>query len=95
MRNTRKEGITMQQFDYTITEPLGMHARPAGMFVKEASLCECGVTITKGEKTVDAKRIFGVMGLSVKSGDSVTITLDGSDEEAAAEKLQAFMKETL
>lgn len=84
----------MQKFECTITDPLGMHARPAGLFVQETCLCESIITISNGERTVDAKRIFGVMGLAVKNGDTVIITVEGPDEEQAAARLEAFMKET-
>lgn len=85
----------MKEFKYVITDPMGMHARPAGMFVKEASACECNVTLTKGGKSVDAKKIFAVMGLSVKYGEEVAITLEGIDEDKALEALQFFMKKNL
>ena len=85
----------MKEFKYTITDPMGMHARPAGMFVKEASACECSITLTKGEKSVDAKKIFAVMGLSVKCGEEVTISLEGEGEDKALEALESFMKENL
>lgn len=85
----------MKTFKYTITDPLGMHARPTGLFVKEASSYESSIKISKGEKTVDAKKIFGVMGLAVKNGDIITIDIEGADEETAAQNLEAFVKETL
>lgn len=85
----------MKEFKCIITDPLGMHARPAGLFVKEASLYESSITISKGEKTVDAKRIFGVMGLAIKNGDIITINIEGTDEETAAENLESFINETL
>lgn len=85
----------MKEFKYTITDPLGIHARPAGLFVKEASSYESSISLSKGEKTVDAKRIFVVMGLAVKNGDTVTVNIEGPDEESAAGCLEVFMKETL
>lgn len=85
----------MKAFRYTVMDPLGMHARPAGAFVKEASACESSVKLAKGEKSVDAKKIFGVMGLSVKCGDEVTVTVEGPDENGAAARLEEFMKSNL
>lgn len=87
----------MRKFSYTITDPLGMHARPAGLFVKKASEFECDIIIYKNndDKKVNAKRIFAVMGLAIRNGDVVNLQLDGSDEDIAAEKLEQFMKETL
>jgi phosphocarrier protein len=46
-----------------------------------------------GERTADAKRILGLMGLGVKQGDLVKLTVEGEDEDAAALKLKAFMWE--
>lgn len=72
-----------------------MHARLTGFFVQEASQYESMVTISNGKRAVDAKRIFGVMGLAIKNGDTVTITVEGPDEQTAAIKLEAMMKEML
>lgn len=85
----------MKEFRYVITDEQGIHARPAGLFVKEAAACECNVTISKEDKEVDAKRILGVMGLGVKKGQEIVLKTDGADEDAAMEKLSAFLKENL
>jgi len=85
----------MTEFTYTITDPLGVHARPAGVFVKEAANYPCTITIGKNGKDVDAKRILGVMSLGVKQGEDVVVKCDGDQEEEAAQKLEAFLKENL
>lgn len=85
----------MKEFVYTITDPEGIHARPAGQFVKEAAACACKVTITKDGKEVDAKRILGVMGLGVKQGMEITLKCDGEGEDEAIAKLSAFLTENL
>uniref|UniRef100_UPI003FEF5CB9 HPr family phosphocarrier protein n=1 Tax=Roseburia sp. TaxID=2049040 RepID=UPI003FEF5CB9 len=85
----------MKEFQYTITDREGIHARPAGIFVKEAAAFPCKVTIAKGDKEVDAKRIFGVMGLGVKCGEEITIRTDGEQEEEAIAKLSSFLQENL
>lgn len=85
----------MKEFQYTITDREGIHARPAGIFVKEAAAFPCKVTIAKGDKEVDAKRIFGVMGLGVKCGEEITIRTDGEQEEEAIAKLSNFLQENL
>ena len=84
----------MNQFDYIIKDELGIHARPAGLLVKEAGKFTSSITIAKGEREADAKKIFGLMGLGVKCGDTVTTTADGADEDAAIAALEAFMKST-
>lgn len=80
----------MTTFEYVITDELGIHARPAGLFVKEAAKQECTVYIVKGEKRADAKKIFGVMGLAVKSGDKIRVECEGEQEEEAAKTLETF-----
>ena len=79
----------MKQFTITIQDKEGLHARPAGLLKG----FQCAVTLTKGEKTADLKKIFAVMGLAVKGGDSITVTCDGADEEAAAAALEKMFAE--
>ena len=85
----------MKEFKYVITDPEGIHARPAGILVKQAAGYQSSVKIAKGEKSADSKRIFGVMGLGVKTGEEVTITVEGADEDTAAAELETFFKENL
>ena len=85
----------MKTFDYTITDPEGIHARPAGILVKEAGKFSSKITRVKDGKEADAKRIFGIMGLGVKKGNTVTVKVDGEDEEAAFAMLETFFKENL
>ena len=85
----------MKEFKYVITDPEGIHARPAGILVKQAAGYQSAVKITKGEKSADAKRMFGVIGLGVKTGEAVTITVEGDAEDTAITELEAFFKENL
>ena len=85
----------MKEFTYTIKDEMGIHARPAGLFVKEAAAFPCAVTITKDGKEVDAKRIFGVMGLGVTCGQEIILKTDGEKEEEAMETLSKFLEENL
>lgn len=85
----------MKEFQYVIQDSAGIHARPAGRLVQMASGFSASVTIIKGEKSADAKRIFGVMGLAAKQGDTITIQVDGADEDKAAMELETFLKENL
>ena len=81
----------MKTFDYLIKERI-IHARPAGLLVKEAGCFKSSIILAKGEKSADAKKIFGIMGLGVKRGDRVTLNIDGEDEEEAAVRLEELMK---
>ena len=85
----------MKTFNYTITDPLGIHARPAGAIAAEAKKFSAGITIAKGEKTADGRRLFALMGLSAKEGDTLTVTCIGEDEDAAAEALRALLEANL
>ena len=85
----------MKEFTYVITDPEGIHARPAGELVKVAKGFQCDIKLTKDGKSGDCKKIFGLMGLAVKNGNEVTVTSDGEDEEAAYEGVSKFMQENM
>ena len=83
----------MKSFEYVITDPVGIHARPAGLLVKEVkSHADSVITITKGDKSVNALKLMAIMQMGIKQGDTVTISVEGSDEEAAAAAIEAFFK---
>ena len=85
----------MKELSYVITDPEGIHARPAGALVKEAAAFTSKITIGKDGKEVDAKRIFGIMGLAAKQGQTIVLKAEGDDEDAAIEKLGTFLKKNL
>ena len=66
----------MKQFQYTIKDELGVHARPAGLLVKLAKQYTSAITIEKNGKVADARKMFAVMGLGVKNGDTITVSAD-------------------
>lgn len=82
----------MKEFQYTIQDPNGLHARPAGLLVQAAQKTKSTVKITRGEKSADLKRLFSVMGMNVKHGETVTVTVEGPDEETAAKTLEDFFQ---
>ncbi|MBQ4472868.1 MAG: HPr family phosphocarrier protein [Lachnospiraceae bacterium] len=83
----------MKSFEYVITDPVGIHARPAGIMVKEIKNYLSTVTIAKGEKSVNAKKLMALMGMGIKQGDTVTVCVEGEDEEEVAPKLEQFFKD--
>ena len=85
----------MKEITYVITDREGIHARPAGLLVKAASRFQSALTIKKGDKGGDLKRIFAVMGLAAKQGETVTITAEGADEAEAIEAIEACLKANL
>lgn len=85
----------MRTFNYTIKDELGIHARPAGMLAKTAKELDSEITITKGEKTVGATKLMALMGLGVKCGDTITVTANGGNEDAALEEMKSFLEANL
>ena len=85
----------MKTFTYIIKDKEGIHARPAGIIVSEAKKYSSSISITNKGKKADLKRIFGVMGLCVKSNEEVLIEIDGADEELAYTKLKELFEENL
>ncbi len=85
----------MKTFTYTLTDEQGIHARPAGLLVAEMKKFSASITIQKGEKTADAKKLFAVMKLAAKKGEEITFEIEGEDENEATAAAQAFMQENL
>ena len=85
----------MKEFTHVIADPLGLHARPAGMLVKACAGYASAVTITAPPGKADAKRLMAVMRLAAKQGMELTVSVDGADEEKAAAELQAFLQANL
>lgn len=83
----------MVQFEYTIKEEMGLHARPAGIMVKELKPLACEVIIICGQRKADAKKMFALMAMGVKFGETVTVTIDGENEEKVKEDLVKFFHE--
>ncbi len=86
----------MQQFTYTVNDPLGLHARPAGLLAKLAKpYADTVITITKGDKTVKASQLMKLMSLAVKNGDEVVIAAEGPAEAEAIAAVKKFFEENL
>ena len=87
----------MKQFQYTITDPMGLHARPAGMLAKAAKALDSTVTIAKadGSKSAAATKLMAIMGMGIKTGETVTVTVEGGNEEANFAAMEQFFKENL
>lgn len=86
----------MKQFSYTITDPVGIHARPAGLLAKAAKALDSTITIAKADgKSAAATKLMAVMGLGVKTGETITFTIEGGDEEASAAAMEQFCKDNM
>ena len=85
----------MKQFTYTVKDELGVHARPAGLLVKLAKKYSSKVTLEKNGKTCDMRKLMAVMGLGIKQGETITVTVDGEDEATAADEIATFLSENV
>lgn len=83
--------MKMIKFDYVISDKEGIHARPAGLLVQEAKKHTATVTLENKGKTADAKRLLAVMSLAAKCGETVTVTVNGENEEQAAQAIKEFL----
>ena len=84
----------MKEFEFTVKNEEGLHARPAGILAKEAKKYESKVSITNEKgKTADVTKLISVMGLGVKCGQNITVKVDGPDEEEVFESVRAFFEE--
>ncbi|MBQ8682441.1 MAG: HPr family phosphocarrier protein [Selenomonadales bacterium] len=85
----------MEQFTYKIKDPVGIHARPAGQLVKMVKELSSSVTIAKGDKSVSAVKLIAIMGLGVRTGDTITVTVEGENEKVDSARLKSFLEERL
>ena len=85
----------MLSFHYTITDEAGLHARPAGLLVKEAKKYDSKIVIKKDTRAVEATKLMAVMSLGVKCGQEVEVEISGSDETTVYEELKAFFEANL
>lgn len=86
----------MKQFTYTITDPVGIHARPAGMLVKAIKALDSTVTVAKADgKSALGTKLMALMGLGIKQGDTVSVRIEGENEDTDAANLEQFFKDNL
>lgn len=73
--------------EITVTNEVGLHARPATYFIQKANEFKCGIWVEKEERRVNAKSLLGVLSLGIVKGTTITLIADGADEEASVEAL--------
>ncbi len=92
----KRSQLNMKQFQFTVQDPLGIHARPAGLLAKLAKgYSDTVITITKDGNTVKASQLMKLMNLAVKQGCEVTVAAEGPAEDEAIAAMKAFFEETL
>jgi len=85
----------MKSFSYVIKDELGIHARPAGLLVKEAKKFNSKAMLEVDGKITELTKLLALMNLGIKRGNKIKISIEGGDEEAAARALETFFKENL
>lgn len=74
----------MKEFEFVVTDPQGIHARPAGLLVKEAKKFESNISVFKGARKGDLKKIFTIMALGVKQGETIKVQVEGTKNRQLA-----------
>ncbi len=77
----------MKTIEYCITSSVGIHARPAGLLAKESAAFSSEITVAANGKTASAKKLFALMKLGAKQNDTIVVTAEGVDEEAAIARI--------
>ena len=78
-----------------ITNPTGLHLRPAGNLCKQAMRYKSKVTFNYGGNIANAKSVLSVLGACIKTGDVITLICEGDDEEEALKNLAAYIENGL
>ncbi|HEU5246147.1 MAG TPA: HPr family phosphocarrier protein [Candidatus Udaeobacter sp.] len=89
---SRAERARKIEKDVPITNRLGLHARPAAMFVRIASRYRSEIWVSKEEEVVNGKSIMGLMMLAAGQGSKLRIRCEGPDADKAMEELEALIK---
>jgi len=82
----------MKKLSVILANESGLHARPASMFVKEASKYKSMIRIEKDGQAYNGKSIMGILSMGTSKGDSLTITTEGADEKEALEALKKLFE---
>ncbi|MBV9009221.1 MAG: HPr family phosphocarrier protein [Verrucomicrobia bacterium] len=77
--------------EITVVNRLGMHARPAALFVKVASRYRCGVWVKKEDEEVNGKSIMGLMMLAAGQGSKLQVRCEGPDADAAMKEIEQLV----
>ena len=80
---TKKRETRKAERDLVITNKLGLHARPAALFVQTANRFESSIEIRKEDMSVDGKSIMGIMTLAAEMGSAIRVTATGKDADEA------------
>ncbi len=85
----------MEQLTFLIKDKNGMHARPAGAFVNEAKKYKSDITVYKGDKEANGKRLLSLMGLGAVCNSVLTVKAEGDDEKEAINAIKIILENNL
>lgn len=83
----------MYKQEVILESETGLHARPASMFVKEASKYKCDINLIKADQKYNAKSIMGLLSMGAAKGDTLIIEAEGEDEKEAVDALVEIIKD--
>ncbi|MBE6939960.1 MAG: HPr family phosphocarrier protein [Ruminococcaceae bacterium] len=78
--------------EITITNEVGLHARPATYFIQKANEFKSGIWVEKEERRVNAKSLLGVLSLGIMKGTTISLIADGADEQEAVAALRELIE---
>jgi phosphocarrier protein len=85
----------VKTFQYQITDAVGIHARPAGLLVQEAKKYGSKIMLQVNGKSAEAAKLMALMSLGVKQGQTVTVSVEGADEDEACRGMKDFFRKNL
>jgi phosphocarrier protein len=89
------KGVFLKELIYTIKAPIGIHARPAGLFVRKLQEFSSTVRIFRGNEFCDGKKLLALMKMQIKAGEEISLQFEGDDEDAAVAVARTFLLEHL
>ncbi len=81
----------MKQFEFTLKNEHGLHARPAGLFIQVCNRFQCSVNLYKGDQKYNGKSMLGILKMAASKGDAIRIEADGADESEAIKAIQTLV----
>ena len=91
----KSSGELLTGFDYSITDPVGLHARPAARLAKLAGQYDCAVTLSANGKTASAKDLVEIMKLGAAKGTVLSVSAEGPDAQAALQAVKQYLVQRL
>ena len=90
--SAKKLSDKSQEREMTILNKLGIHARPAALFVKTANRFHCDIFVEKDGERINGKSIMGLMMLAAGPGSKITVSAEGNDSSEALHEIEALIK---